>query len=82
MTGVQTCASSDLVKYEYQVWSPEAQKRIHAVDSVQRRAVRWVYHLQQMQSVSEAMEEHHIISLFDRREQLDIKLINKIQPQR
>ena len=67
------------VEYACQVWSPEAQKRIHAVDSVQRRAVRWVYHLQRMDSVSEAMEEHHIISLFDRREQLDTKLINKIQ---
>ena len=32
-----------------------------------------------MDSVSEAMEEHHIISLIDRREQLDIKLMNKIQ---
>ena len=68
------------VEYACKVWSPEAQRRIYAVDSVQRRAVSWIYNLQQMDSVSEAMEERHIIYLFYRREKLDTKLINKIQP--
>ena len=35
-------------------------------------------HLQRMDSVSESMEAHCIVSLFDRRSQPDLKLINKI----
>lgn len=67
------------VEYASQVWSPQVKQRITSIDSVQRKAVRWIYHLDQMDSVTETMEKHDIISLFDRRHHLDIQLINKIQ---
>ena len=67
------------VEYASQVWSPQVKKRITAIDCVQRKAVRWVYYLQPRDSVSGTMEANNIVSLVDRRQQLDIRMINKIQ---
>ena len=67
------------VEYASQVWSPEVKTQIKAIDRVQRKSVRWVYHLEPLDSVTETMHAHDIVSLFDRRQQLDTQLINKIQ---
>ena len=67
------------VEYASQVWSPQVKKRITAIDCVQRKAVRWVYYLQPRDSVTGTMEANNIVSLVDRRQQLDIRMINKIQ---
>lgn len=67
------------VEYASQVWSPQAKNRIIAIDRVQRKGIRWIYHLDKLDSVSECMIAHDVISLFDRRNALDLQLINKIQ---
>ena len=55
------------VEYASQVWSPQAKNRIIAIDRVQRKGIRWIYHLDKLDSVSECMIAHDVISLFDRR---------------
>ena len=71
--------SFNTVEYASQVWSHLVKNRINAIDCVQRKAVRWVYYLQPRDSVSGTMEANNIVSLVDRRQQLDIRMINKIQ---
>jgi hypothetical protein len=67
------------LEYASQVWSPHNQNLMQALDMVQRRAVRWAFRLNRMDSVTETMLKHNIISLSERRDVLDLAYLAKVE---
>ena len=68
-----------ILEYATPVWSPHYVGLINTVDKVQRRAVRWIYYLKKYDSVSECMNRNHIVSLHDRRDELDILFLRRVE---
>ena len=68
-----------LLEYATQVWSPHNENLKTNIEKVQRDAVKWVYHLKKRESVSQCMIDHGLFSLSDRREELDVQFIRKVE---
>ena len=68
-----------ILEYATPVWSPHNVGLINDVEKVQRRAVRWTYHMKKLDSVTDCMSRNNIISLQNRRDELDILLLRKIE---
>ena len=61
------------------MWSPHNIGLINTIEKVQRQAVRWSYYLARLDSVTDCMSLNHIVSLYDRRRELDILMLRKIE---
>ena len=68
-----------ILEYASQVWSPHNIGLSNTVDKVQRRAVRWIFFLKRLDSVTDCMISNNISSLHDRRREQDILLLRKIE---
>ena len=68
-----------LLKYATQVRSPHNENLKTNIVKVQRDAEKWVNCLKKRESVSQCMIDHGLFSLSDRREELDIQLIRKVE---
>ena len=68
-----------ILEYASQVWSPHTKGLIRQLDMVHRRGVRWIYHLEKLDSVSQTMQQHHITTLEDRRRASDLAFLGKIE---
>ena len=67
------------LEYASQVWSPHAVGLIKQIDNVHRKAIRWIYRLPRICSITDCMSEHNISSLSDRRSDLDTKFLRRIE---
>ena len=67
------------LEYACQVWSPHQKGLSKLIDNIHRKGVRWIFQLPRICSVTECMLNHDIVSLYDRRSQLDEKLLRKIE---
>lgn len=68
-----------ILEYASQVWSPHTKLLVDKLETIQRRAVRWVFRLGQMDGVSECMKSNEIETLAVRREDLDFKFLKRIE---
>lgn len=68
-----------ILEYATQVWSPHNVGLAKSIDVVQRKAIRWVYRLKKLDSVTDCMKANNIYSLSDRRTQLDILFLRKTE---
>jgi len=68
-----------ILEYACQVWSPHTQKLAAILEGIQRRAVRWIFKLQKLDSVNAAMQNHGISQLSERRDALDVLFLRKIE---
>ena len=67
------------LEYACQVWSPHKVGLSKLIDNVQRRAVRWIYRLPKICSVTECMCDNGIVSFSLRRIHLDEKFLRKAE---
>ena len=68
-----------ILEYASQVWSPHNVGLSNTIDRVQRQAVRWAFWLGKYDSVTDCMLSNQIVSLHDRRHDLDILMLRKIE---
>jgi hypothetical protein len=68
-----------ILEYASQVWSPHQAGLSKSIDMVQRKAMRWIYWIRKRDSVTECMNRHSIVSLSDRRKDLDILFLRKTE---
>ena len=68
-----------ILEYASPVWSPYNKGLIENLETVQRRAVKWVYRLAALESITNCMEDNTIMQLKDRRKELDEKFIKNIE---
>ena len=68
-----------ILEYTCQVWSPHNIGLNNSLEKVQRNAVKWIYHLNKTDSVTECMTNHAIPLLSDRREAIDITFLRKVE---
>ena len=68
-----------ILEYATQVWSPHNKNLIKNIEKVQRDGVKWAYRLKQRESVSNCMIDNGIICLSDRRDNIDIQFLRKIE---
>ena len=68
-----------ILEYATQVWSPHNKNLIKNIEKVQRDGVKWVYRLKKRESVSNCMTDNGIICLSDRRDNIDIQFLRKIE---
>ena len=67
------------LEYASQVWSPHAVGLTKQIDNIHRKAIRWVYRLPRICSITEIMANKCITSLSDRRQELDTKFLRRIE---
>ena len=67
------------LEYSCQVWSPYAIGLTKQLDNIHRRAIRWIYRLPKICSITDCMTEHGISSLSDRRSELDTKFLRRVE---
>lgn len=68
-----------ILEYASPVWSPYIKARIHDLDRVHRKAIRWIYYMDKLDSVTEMMNSNNIQSLSDRRDEIDTKFLRRIE---
>ena len=68
-----------ILEYACQVWSPYNKSSIEMLEAIQRRAIRWIFRLSQLESVTDCMEKNNISTLEIRRKELDTNFIEKIE---
>ena len=68
-----------VLEYASQVWSPHTKKLIQQLETIPRRAVRWIFKLKRLDSVTDCMLENGIEELEIRRQELDLKTLRKIE---
>ena len=68
-----------ILEYATPVWSPHNVNLTRDLDMVQRKAVRWIFHLGKYDSVTETMNANNIVSLLDRRAALDTLFLRKVE---
>lgn len=68
-----------ILEYATQVWSPHVDKLSMVIDTVHRRALRWIFKLKKRESLQEIMEENGIVSLANRRKEQDILFLRRIE---
>ena len=68
-----------VLEYASQVWSPHTRKLIEKLETIQRWAVRWIFKLKILDSVTDCMLENGIEELEIRRQELDLKTLRKIE---
>lgn len=68
-----------VLEYASQVWSPHTKALIDQIERIQRRAVRWIFRLEKLDSVSECMEANSVEKLEKRRQDLDLTFLKKIE---
>ena len=62
-----------LLEYATTVWSPYKKKHIQKLETIQRKAFRWVYHLKKRTEISALMKEKGWDTLSKRRSDNDLK---------
>ena len=67
------------LEYACQVWSPHNVGLSKSIDNVHRKGIRWIYHLPRICSITDCMNDNNIVSLSDRRTQLDEKFLRRIE---
>ena len=67
------------LEYACQVWSPYKKGLSKLIDNVQRKAVRWIYRLPRICSVTECMCNHGIVPFSIRRLHLDETFLRKVE---
>lgn len=81
----KTCMTSfnsvvrPILEYASQVWSPHTQSLTQELSMVQRKAVKWAFKLKKLDSVSDTMSNNGIMSLCDRRKELDLAYLGKVE---
>lgn len=68
-----------VMEYASQVWSPQTKSLSDSLEKINRRAVRWAYRVPRLGSISELMTNKCILSLSDRRDQLDLRFLAGVQ---
>ena len=68
-----------ILEYACQVWSPYNKSSIDMLETIQRRAIRWIFRLGQLDSVTECMESNNISTLEVRRQELDQNFIKRLE---
>ncbi len=68
-----------VLEYASQVWSPHTKALIDQIERIQRRAVRWIFRLEKLDSVSDCMEANSVAKLEKRRQDLDLTFLKKIE---
>ena len=82
-TGIKLIAFNTVVRpvleYASQVWSPHTKQLIEQLETIQRRAVRWMFKLKRLDSVTDCMLDNSIEELEIQRLFLDLKMLMKIE---
>ena len=78
-TDIKLIAFNTVFEYASRVWSPHTKKLIEQLETIQRRAVRWIFKLERLDGVTDCMLENGIEELEIRRQDLDLKLLRKIE---
>lgn len=68
-----------VLEYACQVWSPRSVGLTRKLESVNRRAVRWAYRLDRLDSVEELFEKHKIKTLSERRQDQDLIFLQRTE---
>lgn len=68
-----------LLEYASQVWSPYNVYLKNNLERIQRNAVKWIYYLKRLDSVTDCMNNNSICLLSDRRDTLDTLFLRKIE---
>jgi hypothetical protein len=68
-----------ILEYASQVWSPHEKGLIDQIDKVHRRALRWIFHVPKIASLTDLMQVKKIPTLADRRADQDTTFLRKIE---
>lgn len=68
-----------ILEYGSQIWSPYLIGLSKSLDSIQRKAIRWIFRLKKHDSVTDCMERNNIPALSCRRTHLDLVFLQKIE---
>ena len=67
------------MEYASPVWSPHVKLLKDELDKVHRKAIRWIFKLPKIVSISNVMEKEKIVSLEARRSETDLNFLRKIE---
>jgi hypothetical protein len=68
-----------ILEYACQVWSPHTVGLTNTIEKVQNNALRWIYRLNKTDSITECRNLNNIVSLADRRAELDTLFLRKVE---
>ena len=68
-----------ILEYACQVWSPHNIGLKTSLEKAQRNAVKWIYHLNKTDSITDCMTNHAIPLLSDRRDAIDVTFLRKVE---
>ena len=68
-----------ILEYACQVWSPHTVGLTNTIEKVQNNALRWIYRLNKNDSITECRNSNNIVSLADRRAELDTLFLRKVE---
>jgi len=68
-----------ILEYASQVWSPYIKYLEKDLDRIHRSALRWIHRIPKYESLSETIQSENIITLKERRDQLDTNFLRKIE---
>jgi len=68
-----------ILEYATQVWSLHIKKQVQRLDKIHRRALRWIFRMKKTDCLSDVMKANDIKSLEDRRNDLDIHFLRRIE---
>lgn len=68
-----------ILEYASQVWSPHTIGLSNILEKVQNNALRWIFWLNKRDSITECRERNEILSLSDRRDELDTLFLRKVE---
>lgn len=68
-----------VLEYASQVWSPHTKGLQDKLETIQRRAVRWAFRLEPLDSVTECMTSNDVVVLGARRQELDLNFLRRVE---
>ena len=68
-----------ILDYATPVWSPHNVGLTNTVERIQRQALRWISRLKKLDSVTDCMLKNDVLSLHDRRDELDIVFLRRVE---
>ena len=68
-----------ILEYASQVWSPQMIGLSNTLEKVQNNALRWIFWLRKMDSITLCRDANNIPSLSSRRTELDISYLRKVE---
>ena len=69
----------EVIEYASQVWSPQMIGLSNTLEKVQNNALRWIFWLRKIDSITLCRDANNIPSLSSRRTELDITYLRKVE---